>query len=197
MVDEDPLGPATAALAGGDPEQARALVDRAIEAHPDDPRVRELYTALHLARAVRLSALARDARRQDVVRRAIPYDAEFEDGPDVVKAFDDASAAIEEVLARDPRQEKALMLKASLLFRRNRETGRPAALEILESIMTANPENRQALYAIRKIEAPCKRCGDSGFCTRCRGRGSKRILGFEQKCDACHGQGICLACGIL
>lgn len=197
MVDEDPLGPAAAALEGGDPERARALVDRAIEAHPDDPRVRELYTALHLARAVRLSAQAREARRQDVVRRAIPYEEEFEDSPEVVKAFDDASAAIEEVLVRDPRQEKALLLKASLLFRRNRGTGRPAALEILGSVVTANPENRQALYAIRKIEAPCKRCGDSGFCTRCRGRGSKRILGFEQRCDACHGQGICLACGIL
>ena len=89
------------------------------------------------------------------------------------------------------------MMKASLLFRRNRDSGRPAALELLHAVAESNPANRQVLYEIRRVETPCKRCGDSGFCPRCRGRGSRKLLGFESKCEACHGQGICLACGVL
>ena len=197
MPEEDLAERAAAAVGKGDAELAQTLVDRAIRERPEDPRLQEMYTALHLAQAVKLSARARDARRQDITRRRIGYDEEFHDSPAVVQAFDEASAAIDEVLALAPKHEKALMLKATLLFRRDRETGRAAALEILGSIVAEHPGNRQVRYALKKIEDPCKRCGDSGFCTRCRGRGSRRILGFEQKCEACHGQGICLACGIL
>jgi predicted Zn-dependent protease len=188
---------ALAALERGQGDEARALVDRAYAEHKDDPETRDLFTALHLARAIRLSAQAREARREDIARRNIAYDTEFEDAPGVAKAFDAASAALEEVLAADPGHEKALMMKASLLFRRDRAAGRPAALEILHAIAAADPANRQVLYAIKKIEVPCKRCSDSGFCPKCRGRGSRRILGLESKCEACHGQGICLVCGVL
>lgn len=188
---------AKAALEAGHPEEARALADRAYAEHPEDPEARELYTALHLALAVRLSARAREARREDILRRNIPYDTEFEDGPDVRKAFDEAAAALEDVLAANPHHEKALMLKASLLFRRDRVEGRAPAIEILRGIVAANPANRQVIYAVKKIEVPCNRCSDSGFCPRCRGRGSRRVLGLESKCEACHGQGICLVCGVL
>lgn len=188
---------AEAALEEGRAEDARALIDRAYAVHPDDPEVRGLYTGLHLALAIRLSARAREVRREDILRRNIPYDTEFEDAPEVVRAFDAAAGALEEVLAADPKNEKALMMKASLAFRRDRTAGRPVALEILRAIVAANPANRQVLYAIKKIEVPCQRCSDSGFCPRCRGRGSRRILGMESKCEACHGQGICLVCGVL
>ena len=188
---------AKAALEKGRAEDARVLADRAYYEHPDDPETRDLYTALHLAAAIRLSARAREARREDIVRRDIPYDTEFEDAPQVVAAFDEAGAALDEVLAADPRHEKALMMKASLLFRRDRANGRGPALEILRALVAANPANRQVPYAMKKIEVPCKRCSDSGFCPRCRGRGSRRILGMESKCEACHGQGICLICGVL
>lgn len=194
---EDRLAPAKAALERSAPDDARALVDRAYDAHPEDPEVREMYAALHLAQAIRLSSRARELRRQDIVARDIPYDTEFEDGPAVAKAFDEASAALEEVLAASPNHEKALMMKASLAFRRNRETGRSEAIGILQGIAAANPANRQVLYTIKKISTPCPRCSDSGFCPRCRGRGSKRRLGIEAKCETCHGQGICLVCGIL
>jgi len=196
-VTDDWTAEAQAALEAGHPDEARALVDRAFREHPDDPDVRAMHAALHLAHAIRLSARARELRREAIVRRDIPYDTEFEDDPEVMRAFDGAAAAIEEVLAVDSHSEKGLMMKASLLFRRDRETGRPAALEILRQVAEGNPANRQVLYEIRKIELPCKKCGDSGFCARCRGRGSRRILGMESKCEACHGQGICLACGIL
>ncbi len=194
---EDPLAPAKAALERSQPDEARALVDRAFRDHPDDASVREMYAALHLARAIRLSSRARDLRRQDIVARDIPYETEFEDSPEVAKAFDEASAAIDEVLAVDPQPEKALMMKASLAFRRDRTTGRPEALAILEAIAASNPANRQVQYTMKKIAKPCPRCSDSGFCPRCRGRGSRRRLGFESKCEACHGQGICLVCGVL
>lgn len=194
---EDLTSEARAALEAGRADEARALVDRVYREHPEDTQVREMYVALHLALAIRLSARARDRRRDDIARRDIPQDTEFADAPEVAKAFDEAAAAIEDVLAADPRSDKALMMKASLLFRRERATGRPAALEILQAVAAANPANRQVLYEIRRIEAPCKRCGDSGFCLRCRGRGTRRVLGMQSKCEACHGQGICPVCGIL
>jgi hypothetical protein len=196
-VAEDPLADVKAALERSAPEEARVLVDRAYHEHPEDPEVREMYAALHLAAAIRLSSRARELRRQDIVSRDIAYDVEFEDGPAVGKAFDEAAAGIDDVLKADPKHEKALMMKASLVFRRNREKGRAEALEILQGIAAANPANRQVLYTIRKVSTPCPRCSDSGFCPRCRGRGSRRRLGFESKCEACHGQGICLVCGIL
>jgi len=196
-VGADAIAEAKAALEAGRPDEARPLIDRAYNEHPEDAQVREMYTALHLARAIRLSARAREMRREEIARREIPVDTEFEDPPQVAKAFDDASGAIEEVLAADPKHEKALMMKASLVFRRERDAGRPAAVAILQAIVIANPSNRQVHYTLRRIEAPCKRCRDSGFCLRCRGRGSRRVLGMLTKCDTCHGQGICLACGIL
>lgn len=194
---DDLLAAAKAALERSAPDEARALVDRAYEAHPEDADVREMFAALHLAEAIRLSSRARELRRQDIVARDIPYDTEFEDGPAVAKAFDEAAAALEQVLAVDRHHEKALMMKASLAFRRNRERGRPEAIAILQEIAAANPANRQVVYTIKKIATPCPRCSDSGFCPRCRGRGSRRRLGLEAKCETCHGQGICLVCGIL
>ncbi len=194
---EDILAEARSALDAGQMEKAQDLVDRAFSESPEDPEVRELYFALHLAQAIRLSARARDLRREDIVRRDIPYDTEFEDGPAVAKAFDEAEAAIDALLRIDPNQEKVLMAKASLAFRRDRTKGRAAALSILEPMAAANPANRQVLYTIRRIQTPCTRCSDSGFCPKCRGRGSRRILRMETKCEACHGQGICLACGVL
>ena len=194
---DDRLAPVKEALERNAPDEARERADRAYREHPDDPEVREMYAALHLARAIRLASRARELRRQDIVARNIPYDREFEDSPEVAHAFDEARAAIEEVLAADPKHEKALMMKASLVFRRDRETGRPEALAILEAIAAANPSNRQVVYAMKKIATPCTRCSDSGFCPTCRGRGSRRRLGIESKCEACHGQGICLVCCIL
>jgi tetratricopeptide (TPR) repeat protein len=181
----------------GDPDAARDLATRAFEADPADPDVRELYAALHLAHAIRLSASARDARRDGIVRRSIGYDEEFADDEPVGRAFDDALAAVERVLETQPAHEKALMMKAALLFRRDRAAGRPQALEILRGLVKAHPENRQAAYTIRKIERPCARCSDTGFCPYCAGRGVKTFLRLERRCEACHGRGICLACGIL
>ena len=196
-VGDDAIDRAKEALERGDAEAARAHVDRAFAETPDEPEVRELYASLHLARAIRLAAVAREARRQDIVSRDIPYDEEFQDSPEVAGHFEEALAAVDEVLKAVPGHEKARMTKAAILFRRDRAGGRPQALEILQAVAAANPANRQVSLTIRKIERPCPRCSDTGFCPDCRGRGSKRFLGMERTCEACHGQGICLLCGVL
>src|SRR5439155_595737 len=79
-------------------EEAFRLSEEAQTEGPDDPAARELYAVIHLARAIRLSDRAREARRQDLLRREIDFDEEFQDGPEVARAYDDAAAAIDDVL---------------------------------------------------------------------------------------------------
>ena len=188
---------AKAALERGEFERALRLVDEAQAEAPEDRETRELYAVTHLARAIRLSDQARNARRQELVRRAIEYDQEFQDSPEVARAFDGALAAIDDVLRVDPAHWKARMLKAALVFRRDRETGRPQALEILHALAAADPTNKQVPFTIRKIERPCTRCGDTGFCPYCKGRGQRRFLRMDRKCERCYGRGICPVCGVL
>ena len=188
---------AKAAIERGEFELALRLVEEAASETPDDPAVRELYAVTHLGRAIRLSDRAREARRQDLIRRHIDYDVEFDDSPQVARAFDEALAAIDDVLRVDANHWKARLLKASLLFRRDRSDGRRQALEILEALAEEDPTNKQVPFTIRKIERPCPRCSDTGFCPHCKGRGVTRRLGMERKCERCYGRGICPACGVL
>jgi tetratricopeptide (TPR) repeat protein len=188
---------AKAALERGAFEEALHLSEAAQSERPEDPQARELYVVTHLAKAIRLSEKAREARRVDLLRREIEYDEEFQDAPEVSQVFDEALAAIEDVLRVDPGHWKAKMLKAALLFRRDRGSGRPAALAILQELSAADPANKQVPFTIRKIERPCERCDDTGFCPHCKGRGLRRTLGFERKCERCYGRGICPACGLL
>lgn len=191
------LDEAKAALERGEFDRALRLVEEAQAAEPEEPQARELYAVTHLAKAIRLSDTAREARRQDLLRREIDYDQEFEDSPEVAHAYDEALSAIEGVLRVDPGLWKARMLKATLLFRRDRASGRGQALEILHALADSDPTNRQVPFTIRKIERPCDRCGDTGFCPHCKGRGQKRFLGMDRKCEHCYGRGICPACGVL
>ncbi|HWM49988.1 MAG TPA: hypothetical protein VNO76_01390 [Thermoplasmata archaeon] len=188
---------AKAALERGAFEEALNLSEAAQSEQPEDPQARELYAVTHLAKAIRLSDKAREARRTDLLRREIDYDVEFQDTPEVSQVFEEALAAIEDVLRVDPNHWKAKMLKAALLFRRDRGSGRPAALAILQELSAADPANKQVPFTIRKIERPCERCDDTGFCPHCKGRGLRRTLGFERKCERCYGRGICPACGLL
>lgn len=191
------LQEAESAVERGDAERARQLAAQAFAAEPSNPRARDLHMSLQLARAVRLAAAARDARRREIATRRIPYDVDFEDSPVVARAFEAALEAHDEILRVEPGHEKALMMKAALLFRRERSSGRQAALEILRDVQARHPENRQIASEIRRIERPCARCSDTGFCPHCAGRGTKRLLRMDRTCEACHGQGICLACGLL
>src|SRR3989442_8011907 len=158
---------ANAALDQGEFERGLRLIEEAEAEQPDDPAARELYVVTHLARAIRLSDKAREARRADLLRRKIEYDVEFQDSPGVVESFDQATAAIEDVLRVDPKHWKAQMLKAALLFRRDRQSGPPAPLEILHRLAAADPTNPQVPFTIRKIQRPCPRFGDTGICSHC------------------------------
>ena len=191
------LEEAKVALERGEFEQARRLAADAHAERPDDPEIRELYAATHLARAIRLSDKAREARRLDLLRRKIDYDVEFQDTTEIAQAFDEALSAIEDVLRVEPGHWKTRMLKATLVFRRDRTSGRPAALEILRGLAEAEPTNKQVPFTIRKVERPCERCGDTGFCPYCKGRGERTFLRIDRRCERCYGRGICPACGVL
>src|SRR5437667_10252369 len=185
---------AKAALDEGEFERGLRLIEEAEAEQPEDPAARELYVVTHLARAIRLSDKAREARRADLLRRKIEYDVEFQDSPGAVESVDQATAAIEDVLRVDPTQWKARMLNAALLFRRDREPVRPAALEILHGLAAADPTNQQVPFTIRKIERPCARCGDTGFCSHCKARGPPTFLGMHRKRERCYGRGLCPGC---
>jgi tetratricopeptide (TPR) repeat protein len=185
------------AVDAGQFENAIAASDEAHRLEPEDGPIRELYVGLHLARGVRLSAAARDLRRQAIVERDIPVGDEFQDIEPVKAAFQRALDAFDAVLAVDPENEKALMMKASTLHRFDRAGRREEALGLLRRISEAHPENRQVRLLVRKVERRCEECTDSGFCPHCGGRGTRTVLRFKRKCERCWGQGICLKCGIL
>lgn len=185
------------AVDGGRFDEALAAAEEAYRHDPGDGPIRELYTGLNLAHGVKLAALARDLRRQDIVERDIPVEQEFQDGDRAREAFGKALASFDKVLAVEPGNEKALTMKASTLHRFDRTGRREEALALLRKVAEARPGNRQVKLVIRKVEKACEECGDTGFCSHCAGRGTRTLLGFKRKCDRCWGQGICLKCGIL
>ena len=176
---------------------AKRAIDDAFTADERDAAIRELYTGLHLAAAVKAVARARELRRKSIVDRGIEYDEEFADTEETRRAFEEAIAEFDRVLVVDPGHGKALMLKAAALHRFDRAARRAEAAAAVRNVLAANPENQQAKLALRKIEKACDACSDSGFCPHCGGRGSRSILGFVRKCNRCWGQGICLRCGVL
>jgi tetratricopeptide (TPR) repeat protein len=196
-VTAEKLHQAKEALEQGKFDQALRLVEAARAERPDDPEVRGLYVDTHLARAIRLSNVAREARRKELLHRDIEYEQEFQDTQETALEFERALAAIDEVLRVDQGHSKARMLKAALAFRQDRESGRPKALEILRQLAADEPANKQVAFTIRKIERPCERCGDTGFCSLCKGRGERTLLRMSRRCGACYGRGICPACGVL
>ncbi len=185
------------AIDAGRFDDALAAAEEAHRLDPVDGPIRELYVALELARGVKLAALARDLRRQDIAERRIPPEQEFQDSARVKDAFSRALDAFGAVLAVDPGNEKALMMKASALHRFDRAARREEALGLLLRIQEAHPENKQVRTVIRRVEKRCEECSDTGFCPHCAGRGTRTTLGFARKCDRCWGQGICLRCGVL
>ena len=178
-------------------DEALAAAEEAYRLEPGDGPIRELYSGLNLAHGVKLGALARDLRRQDIVERDIPVEQEFHDSERVRDAFEKALASFDKVLAVEPGNEKALTMKASTLHRFDRAARREEALALLRRVAEARPENRQVKLVIRKVERACEECSDTGFCPHCAGRGTRTLLGLKRKCDRCWGQGVCLRCGIL
>src|SRR2546426_8230189 len=167
------------AVDAGRLEDAIAASEEAHRLEPEDGPIRELYVGLNLARGVRLSAAARDLRRQEIVARDIPVGEEFQDSESVTSAFQRALDAFDAVLGVDPENERAVMMKASTLHRFDRAGGGEEALGLLRRISEAPPENRQVRLVIRKVERRCEECSDSGFCPHCGGRGTGPSCGSK------------------
>lgn len=203
---EEFLARAQAHLATGTFAVAKAVLDEGLAAHPEDPRLREMFENVHLAHGIRLSANAREMRRREIEARGRPGEA-FEDSHAVRAAFQEALAAFDRVLAVNPNHVKALTLKAQTMFRFDRAS-RAAALELydtavrtIDADLAGDPARdagvRNLQRARRQIEAPCEWCDDTGFCTECGGAGWKTTLRIRRKCDACLGHGVCRRCGVL
>lgn len=203
---EELVHEAEARLRAGRFEEARAAVDEAHAANPGDARVQELVANVYLAHGIRLAGAARELRRKEIEARGVPGQP-FEDSDNVKMMFRDVLAAFDRVLAVHPNHAKAWSLKAQALFRIDR-ANRTAALaaygSAAKAIEASVPEGtaRQAglknlLRDRRRIELPCGRCDDTGFCPECGGSGWRTILGFRRKCEACLGHGICKRCGVL
>src|SRR5438552_7326414 len=148
------LDEAKAALERGAFDEALRLIEVANAETPDDTETRELDAVTHHAKAIRLSEEARKARQAALGQRKIEYEEEFQDDPEVSQTFDEALAAIEDVLRVEPTHWKARMLKASLLIRRDRESGRPQALAISLAPAVPEPADEHVPVAYRESARP-------------------------------------------
>jgi len=200
------LARAKAHLDGGRFPEAKAAVQEAFDLDPKDEGVREAYGNVYLAHGIRLSGAAREMRRREIDARGTPGEA-FEDSDAVKAVFRETIEAFDRVLAANPDHAKALSLKAEALFRLDRANRAQAlaayddAITALERTLPPGPAldrgRRNLGMGRRRIERPCERCDDTGFCAECGGSGWRTVLGFRKKCEACLGHGVCKRCGVL
>lgn len=203
---EELLEKAKSHLVAGQFLEAKAAVQEAYALDPSDSRVQEIHGNVFLAHGIRLSGVARERRRQEIEARGRPGEA-FEDSAEVAHAFEEMLEAFDQVLAVNPDHVKALSLKAEGLIRFDR-ANRGQALAVydeagraLERTVIPGPAlergRQNLLRARRRIERPCDRCDDTGFCPECQGSGWRTRLGVRTKCESCLGHGICKQCGVL
>ncbi|MCJ2519325.1 MAG: hypothetical protein LN412_00020 [Candidatus Thermoplasmatota archaeon] len=178
-------------------EEAKKAIERGYALSPDHERVRDFYQQILLADGVKLSRKARDMRRDEVramVKRERPS---YQDSPEVRTAFHLAVTSLDKVLAVDPTNAKALMLKAGVLDRMDRKGMREDVMRLFEKALEIHPGNDELLYARERIVRSCAQCGDSGVCPDCQGAGEVSALLFRSRCPSCNGAGICKRCGLF
>lgn len=178
-------------------EDAKRAIEDALSSHPGDERVLELYQQILLADGVRLTRQARDLRRDEIRALAKRDRASYADGPEVEAAFEHAIKSFDKVLAANPKNSKAMMLKGGALDRMDREGRRPELLALFERALEIHPDNEELLYARSRIVGPCSHCGDSGFCGGCHGSGEVTALFLRSSCPSCKGSGVCTHCGLF
>src|SRR2546427_10407343 len=98
-------------------EEAIASAGDAHRLDPEDGPIRELFVGLHLARGVKVSANARDLRRQAMVERDIPVGEEVQDSEPVKPAVQTALGAFAAAIAPDPANDESFVVSASTLHR--------------------------------------------------------------------------------
>lgn len=164
---------------------------------PENEKVRDFYQQILLADGVRLSRRARDLRRDEI--RALPKRERgaYRDSPEVETAFQEAVASLDDVLSVDPENAKALMLKAGVLDRMDREGMRPEVEALFARALEVHPGNEELVYARDRILLACPQCGHTGVCPDCQGAGEVSVLFVRGACPACKGTGICGRCGLF
>ncbi len=185
------------ALEEGRFEDAKRAIEDAFDSHPTDERVLELYQQILLADGVRLTRQARDLRRDEIRSLAKRARPSYADSPTVEAAFERAIESFDKVLAANPRNSKAMMLKGGALDRMDRKGRRPELLALFEKALEVHPDNEELLYARARIVGPCGHCGDTGFCSECQGSGEVAALFLRGGCPTCKGSGVCTHCGLF
>jgi tetratricopeptide (TPR) repeat protein len=184
-------------LEAGKFEEAKEAIEKGYALEPDDGRVREFYQQILLADGVRLTRRARDMRRDEIRSLGKRERASYRDSERVMRAFEEALESMDKVLAINPDNAKALMLKAGILDRMDRKGRRQEVLQLFERALEIHPGNEELLYARERIVRPCAQCGDTGLCPDCKGSGEVSALAIKSSCPTCRGSGVCNRCGIF
>ncbi len=178
-------------------EDAKEAIREGYARAPEDEKVRDFYQQILLADGVRLSRRARDLRRDEI--RALPRKQRgaYRDSPEVSAAFQVALASLDDALEADARNAKALMLKAGVLDRMDREGMQSEVEALFERALEVHPGNEELIYARDRILLACPRCAHTGICPACQGAGEVSALFVRSPCPECKGTGICGHCGLF
>jgi uncharacterized protein HemY len=178
-------------------EEARAAIEEGQARFPHDDKVRDLYLQIHLADGVRRHRGAQDLRRDEILALGKKDRSAYRNSGRVTEAFRSSIGNLDSVLAVDPDHAKAMMLKAGVLDRMDRQGTRDEVRALLEKALSLHPENAELLYVRDRLSAPCPHCQDTGMCPDCRGAGAISALVLKHTCPTCKGRGACRRCGIF
>ena len=178
-------------------EEARAAIEEGQARFPHNDKVQGLYLQIHLADGVRRHRKAQDLRRDEIRSLGKKDRPAYRNSGRVRKVFGSSIASLDSVLAVDPDHAKAMMLKAGVLDRMDRQGTRDEVRALLEKALSLHPENPELLYVRDRLSAPCPDCQDSGICPDCHGAGKISALFLTNTCPTCKGRGACRRCGIF
>lgn len=178
-------------------EEARAAIEEGQARFPGDDKIRDLYRQIHLADGVRQHRRAQDLRRDEMQAWGKKERPAYRNSRGVTEGFREAIASLDRVLALEPDHPKAIMLKAGVLDRMDREGTREEVRALLTHALSLHPDNAELLYARDRLAAPCPHCLDTGFCPDCQGSGDVSALLVKRPCPTCRGRGACLRCGLF
>ncbi len=178
-------------------EEARAAIEEGQARFPHDDKVRDLYLQIHLADGVRRHRRAQDLRRDEIRALGKKDRPAYRNSGRVTEVFRSSIASLDSVLAVEADHAKAMMLKAGVLDRMDRQGTRDEVRVLLEKALSLHPGNAELLYVRDRLTAPCPRCQDAGICPDCRGAGEISALVLTHTCPTCKGRGACRRCGIF
>ncbi|MEE9197279.1 MAG: hypothetical protein V3U45_03970, partial [bacterium] len=190
MADRDPISILTQvqrSLEAQEFEAAKAAIQEGQARFPDNDKVGDLYQQIHLADGVRRHRVAQDLRRDEIRALGKKDRSAYRNTPQVTEEFQAAVASLDRVLAVEPTQAKAMMLKAGVLDRMDRQGTHEEVRQLLEKALSLHPGNAELGFAQDRLSSPCPHCEDSGMCPDCEGAGEVSALGVTRTCPTCKG----------